>query len=96
MKRTNAKSVGEIIQDLLQKENLNVSFQEHQATAVWPEIVGQGINRYTIARWVDNGVLYVRLSSASLRNELMMSRTILKQRINEVLGNDIIKDIIFK
>ena len=96
MKRTEAKNVGQIINDLLQKENLDVALDEHRASALWPQIVGDGINRYTISRSVKNGVMTVRLSSASLANELMLIRASIIQRINEALGREIIHEIIFK
>ena len=96
MKRTEAKNVGQIINDLLQKEHLDVALDEHRASALWPQIVGDGINRYTISRSVKNGVMTVRLSSASLANELMLIRANIIQRINEALGREIIHEIIFK
>ena len=96
MKRTDAKNIGQIIEDLLKKENLDVALDEHRASAMWPEIVGDGINRYTIPRDVKDGVMTVHLSSASLANELMLNRATLIQRINEALGREIIREIIFK
>ena len=96
MKRTEAKNVGQIINDLLQRENLDVALDEHRASALWPQVVGDGINRYTISRSVRGGVMTVRLSSASLANELMLVRTSIIQRINEALGREIIHEIIFK
>lgn len=96
MKRTEAKNIGQIIDELLKKENLDVALDEHRACALWPQIVGDGINRYTIKRYVNNGVMTVHLSSASLSNELMIKRASLIQRINEALGREIIREIIFK
>jgi predicted nucleic acid-binding Zn ribbon protein len=96
MKRTEAKNVGQIINDLLKQENLDVALDEHRAVSLWPHIVGDGINRYTIKRYVNNGVMTVHLSSASLANELMLNRALLIQRINEALGREIIREIIFK
>lgn len=96
MKRTEAQNVGQIINDLLKKENLDVALDEHRASALWPQIVGDGINRYTISRSVRGGVMTVRLSSASLANELMLIRANIIQRINEALGREIIHEIIFK
>ena len=69
---------------------------EHKASYVWPDVVGHGINRYTISRSVSGGVMTVRLSSATLRNELMMNRTLLIKRINEAVGAEVIKEMIFK
>ena len=96
MKRTEARNVGQIITDVLKRENLDVALDEHRASALWPHIVGDGINRYTIRRYVKDGVMTVYLSSASLANELMLNRAAIIQRINEAQGRDIIRDIIFK
>jgi predicted nucleic acid-binding Zn ribbon protein len=96
MKRTEARNIGQIINDLLKKENLDVALDEHRACALWPQIVGDGINRYTIKRYVNNGVMTVHLSSAALANELMLNRQRIIQSINQALGRDIIREIIFK
>jgi len=96
MKRTEARNIGQIIQDVLKREHLDVALDEHRACALWPQIVGDGINRYTIKRYVNNGVMTVHLSSASLKAELSINRTTIIQRINEALGRDIIHEIIFK
>lgn len=95
MKRTQAKTIGEIVQDYLKQENLDAALDEHRASALWPQIVGQGINRYTVTRWVKDGVMHVQLSSAPLRNELLLNRSRVIQLINEALGREVIKDIVF-
>lgn len=95
MKKTQAKTIGEIVQEYLKKENLDTALDEHRASALWPQIVGQGINRYTVSRWVKDGVMHVQLSSAPLRNELMLNRTRIIAHINEALGNEVIKEIVF-
>jgi len=96
MKRTNARTVGNIISDVLRQERLDVQFNEHRALSLWPQIVGDGINRYTISRSVRDGVMTVRLSSAALSNELMLNRSHIISRINEALGAEVIREIIFK
>ncbi len=96
MKRASAQSVGEIIDNFLKQERLDTRLDEHRAVALWPEVVGPGINRYTVNRTVKNGVMTVVLSSASLRNEMMLSRSALMRRINDMLGGEVIKEIIFR
>lgn len=96
MKRTNAQSVGDIINQVLRQERLDVRLDEQRALAMWPQLVGPGINRYTTARSVKDGVLTFTISSAPLRNQLMLSRSSLITRINEALGRDVIKEIIFR
>lgn len=95
MKRTNAQQIGDIINGYLKKENLDLALDEHRASALWPQIVGQGINRYTATRWVKDGVMHVQITSAPLRNELMLNRSRVIELINEALGRVVIKEIVF-
>lgn len=96
MQKTEAQSVGDIIEHFLKAEHLDAPLDAQRASAIWPQVVGQGINRYTISRSVEGGVMTVRLSSAVLRGELMMARSTLVNRINEALGKKVITDIVFK
>ena len=96
MKRTNAKTVGEIINEVLRHERLDTKLDEHRAAALWPEIVGAGINSYTESCTVKNGVMTVRITSSALRNDLQMSRSSIISRINEMLGREVISEIIFR
>ena len=57
MKRTSAQSVGDIINQVLRQERLDVRLDEQRALAMWPTLVGQGVNRYTTDRSVKDGVL---------------------------------------
>lgn len=96
MKHTSAETVGQIIQRYLEAENLDTKLDELRIAELWADVVGSGVNRYTVNRYVKDGCLYVRLSSAPLRNELMLGRSILVKRLNEAVGRDVIKDIIFR
>ncbi len=95
MKRTEAQQVGDIINGFLKQENLDSKFDEQRALMLWGEIVGPGINRYTVRRYVKDGVLHIALSSAPLRAEMMLTRSTLVRRINEVIGREVISDIVF-
>ena len=96
MKRTHPQSVGEVIEGFLREEKLDTQLDQYRASALWPQVVGPGVNRYTVSRDVRDGVMTVRLSSAVLRNELMYNRSRIVERINALLGREVITDIIFK
>lgn len=95
MQKTQAKQIGDIVQEYLKRENLDTALDEHRASALWPQIVGHGINRYTVTRWVKDGVMHVQISSAPLRNELNLNRSRVIALINEALGREVIREIIF-
>ena len=55
MKRTDPKSVNQIIDEYLSHEGLTATVDEQRAAYLWPEVVGHVINRYTTRRYVDKG-----------------------------------------
>lgn len=94
MKRTDPKSVHQIIDEYLSHEGLTDTVDEQRAAYLWPEVVGHVINRYTTRRYVVRGVLHVYLSSAPLKQELAFCRARLVADINARLGRDVLSDII--
>ncbi len=93
MKRTDPKSFAEIFDEAVQQSGHADTFAEQHAAYLWSEIVGQGINRMTLRRYVDHGVLHVVLTSAALKNELSFHRTALVEAINSRLGRIVITSI---
>lgn len=96
MKRTEAKSIADIIGDFMQQEDIETTMLEHKALQLWGQVVGPGVNRLTTERYVDNGIITVKIASAALRNDLMLSRTHLIERLNQLAGKPVIRDIIFR
>ena len=96
MKRTDPKSIAGIIGDFMQQEDIETTMLEHRALQHWGDVVGSGANRLTTERWVDDGVITVMISSAALRNELMLSRSSIIEQLNKLVGKPVIREIKFK
>lgn len=94
MKRTEPKSFAQIFDEAVEASGHADTFAEQQALFVWSEIVGQGINRMTLRRSVDRGVMHVTLTSAVVKQELSFHRDKLVKAINERLGRNVITSII--
>ena len=62
----------------------------------WEEVVGKTMAKYTRKVYVSKGVLHVEVISSVARNELVMNRSILIEKLNQTTGNETIKDIIFR
>ena len=60
----------------------------------WPKVVGPFIAKHTINLNIRNKVLFVRVDSDSLRNELSYSKTLLLKNLNEVVGKEVIEEIV--
>lgn len=96
MKKSEAKSIGEIMAEYLNPAELDDSINERRLESLWGDVVGPYINRLTLRRWVKNRVLHVVIASAPLRNELMINRSSLVRLLNETTGTNVIDDIVFR
>ena len=83
------------MRSVLEETSLQNRMDELKAADMWKQIVGEGIASLTGKPTVKNGVMSVGVANASLRNELMMSRSSLREIINKNIGKEIIKEIRF-
>lgn len=95
MKRSEPESIGDIIRHAIDNAGLTTTMAEHRACFLWPQIVGQGINRFTTRRFVQSGVMHVYLTSAPLRQELSFHASRLVEEINRAVGSNVITSIKF-
>ncbi len=95
MQKTDPKSVRQIIDQIMDKSARKSDILEMRASALWPDIVGPGVNRYTLRRYVKNGVMYVSLSSGALKQELSFQRQEIINAINRILGKEVLREIRF-
>lgn len=86
-------SIRQIIDRVIDSSTTRNDFLEHKAAALWPDIVGQGINRYTQRRYVSKGVLHVYISSGPIKNELEFFKSKIVSSINEAIGTEVITSI---
>ena len=69
---------------------------EVNALNAWESVVGQTINRHTKNIYIKDGVLFVKLDSSVVRNELAMLKQPLMKKINETVGAKVVSDIVLK
>ncbi|TWV14787.1 DUF721 domain-containing protein [Bacteroidaceae bacterium HV4-6-C5C] len=96
MKRNNAEQIGILIRNFLRQESLESPLNEQKLLRSWAEVLGPTIASYTKDLYIKNQVLYVHLTSAALRQELMMGRELLVRNLNRHVGADVIHNIIFR
>ena len=96
MKRTDSEQVGGVILQYLREFGLETPLNEHRILQAWDKVLGPAVSRYTKELRIYNQVLFVTISSAALRNELMMRRTELVARLNAEAGAQVITQIVLR
>lgn len=95
MERQDPQSVAEVLRNLLEESSLQGRMDELRAVSIWPKVLGSRLAALTSGPTVKNGVMSVGVANASLRNELHMNRSRLRDIINKNLGKEIISEIRF-
>jgi predicted nucleic acid-binding Zn ribbon protein len=96
MRHSKTISLAEAMKDYIREMNLEGKLNEIELIDSWEETVGKAIASRTSKIYIKDKVLYIHLNSSVVRNELLMLRQDLKERLNEAAGSEVIKDIVLK
>ncbi len=96
MRRSKTISLAEAMKDYIKEMNLEGKLNEVNLINSWEETVGKAIALRTSKLYIKDQVLYVYLNSSVVRSELLMLREALKEKLNEKVGSEVIKDIVLK
>lgn len=96
MRRNKTITIAEAIGDFIRQNDLGEKLDEISVINSWEDIVGKAISSRTSKIYIKDHILYVHLKSSVVRNELMMLRNALKEKINGRVGEQLIKDIVLR
>jgi predicted nucleic acid-binding Zn ribbon protein len=96
MRRSKTISLAEAIKDYVREMNMEGKLNEVGLINSWEEIVGKAISSRTSNIYIKDKVLYVHLNSSVVRNELLMLRQELMEKLNQKAGTEVIRDIVLK
>lgn len=95
MRKRKTEHISEAIHDFLKQGKLEDPFYERRLVEAWPLVLGDQIMRYTAEIYIKKKILYVKLNSAVLRNDLFINREQIVISLNNHVGKEVIKELIF-
>ena len=87
-------SLGDAIKQFLKQSRLKGYMQAMQIEEVWENIMGKTVAKYTEKIHIHGDKLYITTYVAPLKNELKYQTETIIQRVNEALGEKIIKEVV--
>lgn len=96
MRKSNQQSIGAVIRKLLKNQKLEGRLKELDVLKLSEELLGKNLMKYINDLSVKNGTLIIKVKSAVVRNELFYQKSEIIKKINEQVGNEILKEIILK
>jgi hypothetical protein len=95
MRKPNDITLKEGISKMLNVYRLRSKFEETSIVAMWPELMGKAIANRTTQIYISQKKLFIRIESSVIKNELLMVRTGIIQKLNERAGSEVIIDLVF-
>ncbi|HEX6913724.1 MAG TPA: DUF721 domain-containing protein [Chitinophagaceae bacterium] len=89
-------SLGEALKAFLDKSRLKNGLRAVQIEEVWEQVMGKTIAKYTEKVEVINNKLFVYSSVGPLKNELQYQKPQIIKRVNELMGEQVITEVIIK
>ena len=94
-RKDNQIKIGDALKELMDTYKLNVKMNEVRLYEAWGKVLGSTIEKHTVSKQLIDGKLLIRLDSAALRNELSFGKSKIVKSLNDELGTEIVKEIIF-
>jgi len=78
-------------------QNLHIGrrLAEQRVCDLWPEVVGGQLARNTEVRSLKRGKLFVWVKTPAWQNELSFLRAEIVRKLNEVVGEHVVEDLVF-
>jgi hypothetical protein len=89
-------SLQDAIQQFLQKSRLKSGIQALRIEDVWENVMGKTVAKYTDKIQIINHTLYIHSTVAPLKNELLYQKEKIIERVNEALGEKVVKEVVVK
>ena len=90
------KTVGELINEFYEQYKGPGYVDELRVVNSWKQVVGPFIAKHTIDLAIRNRILFVRVDSDALRNELSYSKSVLLTQLNNQVGKVVIDEIVLR
>jgi hypothetical protein len=96
MRKNKPVLLGKVFGDFIKENGLSEGLLRIRVFKAWDVVVGENIIDFVEDKYFIGGKLVCRISSAAVRNSIFMERLMIKEKINEIIGEEVVKEIILK
>jgi hypothetical protein len=93
MRKHNEQTLKSAINEFLGTGPIKKPYIQSTIKRAWKKMMGPVIDNYTDGIFYSDGKLTIKISSASLRQDLWTNREKIKTQLNEILESELIEKI---
>ena len=94
-RKAETSTIKTAMQELLNTYKIQDKFTSTQIVSSWGRIMGEPIARRTEKVYIKDKKLFIKITSAALKQELSLSKDKVKELFVREFGEDALKEIIF-
>lgn len=95
-RQSNEGSISDVLKQFIQVNKLEAGMDKIDVAQAWKNLMGNGVNSYTQEIILKGSTLYVKLTSAVLREELSYGKQKIIVMLNEELRKEIVKELVLR
>lgn len=96
MRKSKTQKISDVISECLHDLHIDRKLKEVSLVSQWEAMMGRTVALRTDKIYVRNRILYVHVTSSVLKNELLMMRQEIVDKLNENAGERLIENIIIR
>lgn len=95
-RQSNESPIGDVLKAFIETNRLEHGMDKIDVEQAWKNLMGNGVNSYTQEVILKGTTLYVKLTSAVLREELSYGKQKIMAMINEELGREVVREVVLR
>lgn len=88
--------IGDALHNFIGNSRLKKGLQAVQIEEAWENIMGKTVSKYTDKIQLVNQTLFINTQVAPLKHELVLQKEKIKERLNEILGNGAVQEVVIR
>ena len=90
-----AQKLSEVLNEISNQKPIAKGLKELKINELWKQMMGKNITAYTDRVKLEKAVLYVKIKSSTLKEELRFGETKIMKLLNQKMKSEDIKQIVF-
>jgi predicted nucleic acid-binding Zn ribbon protein len=96
MRKSQTQKISEVISECLSELNIDRKLKEFQLVSQWEQLMGKTVASRTRQLYIRHRILYIHVTSAVLKSELLMMRQAIIARLNEEAGEKLVDQVVIR
>jgi len=96
MRKSQTQKLSDVISECLRELQIDRKLKEVSIVSQWEELMGRTVAVRTDRIYIRNRILYIHVTSAVLKNELLMMRQQIINKLNENAGEKLVESMVIR